>query len=433
MMRRVVVTGLGTISPIGTTLEETWNALINGVSGIKKISSPGAPAGMAGQIKDFSPRAFNIPVKSLKVMNGTIQYALAASSRAVQHAGIADTDYDARRTGLALGVNGIQYTAEELFLASYEAIGRDMRNYMDEEHRLDGGPITLRDPGLAVHPLWPLSVLANMSLCHIAIQHNVQGPNLAFSSLDAAGSQAIGEAYRAIRQGICDIFIAGGSYGLNSLDMLSLSSLGLLAGGDEACRPFDRRRTGCVAGEGAAVLVLEELESAIRRHAPIHAEIIGYGSLFNGAADLFDLGDNTPDRNAMGACMLQALHDASLPAGEVAFINADGKGSIKGDLMEAAAYRDIFRDACADIPVSTSKPLTGHMLSASGAFAALATVLSVSRGIIPPTINHETPDEGCPLLLLKNALKKQIKYAISNTFGFSGEHTTLVFKHYSQS
>jgi len=179
--------------------------------------------------------------------------------------------------------------------------------------------------------------------------------------------------------------------------------------------------------------VLEELESAIRRHAPIHAEIIGYGSLFNGAADLFDLGDNTPDRNAMGACMLQALHDASLPAGEVAFINADGKGSIKGDLMEAAAYRDIFRDACADIPVSTSKPLTGHMLSASGAFAALATVLSVSRGIIPPTINHETPDEGCPLLLLKNALKKQIKYAISNTFGFSGEHTTLVFKHYSQS
>jgi len=436
MIRRVVVTGLGTVSPIGTTLEEIWNALISGVSGIKKITSinaPSFPVSMAGEIKNFSPRAFNIPAKSLKVMNRTIQYALAASSRAAGHAGIADTTYDARRIGLSLGVNGIQYTAEELFLASYEAIGRDMRNYMDEEHRLDGGPITLNDPSLAVHPLWPLSVLANMSLCHIAIQHNAQGPNLSFSSLDASGGQAIGEAYRAIRQGICDIFIAGGSYALNSLDVLSLSSLGLLARGEEPCRPFGQGRTGCVVGEGAAVLVLEELECAIRRRAPIYAEIIGYGSLFNGAADFFDLGADTPDRQAMGECMLQALRDASLSPGEVAFINADGKGSVTGDLMEAGAYRDVFRDRCADIPVSASKPLTGHMLSASGAFEALATVLSVSRGIIPPTINNETLDEGCSLVLPKNALKKQIKYAISNTFGFSGEHTTLVFKHYSQS
>jgi 3-oxoacyl-[acyl-carrier-protein] synthase II len=436
MTRRVAVTGLGAVSPIGTTLEETWNALLNGRSGIDRITSisaPSFPVSLAGEIKDFSPRAFKIPAKSLKVMNKTIQYALAASSRAVEHARLADAPYGARQTGLSLGVNGIQYTTEELFLASYESIGRDMRNYMDEEHRSDGVPITLNDPSLAVHPLWPLSVLANMSLCHIAIQHNAQGPNLAFSSLDAAGSQAIGEAYRAIRQGICDVFIAGGSYGLNTLDVLSLSSLGLLARRDETCRPFDRRRTGCVPGEGAAVFVIEELEAALRRGAPVYAEITGYGSFFNGAAERFDLARDLPDRQAMAACMAQALHDAALSPGEVDFINADGKGSVTGDLMEAGAYRDVFKDSCATIPVSTSKPLTGHMFSASGAFAALATVLSVSTGMIPPTINNETPDEDCGLMLPKIALKKQMRYAISNTFGFSGEHTTLVFKNYSQS
>ena len=432
MNRRVVVTGLGVISPLGNTVKENWKYLTEGKSGISPMAalpSPSFPVKTAGEIKHFKPADYGIQTKSLKLMNTTIQYAIAASSLAVEDAKISPNAYPAREIGLSFGVNGIQYTAEELLIASYEAVDKDLRNYMSGEDMTAGAPIKTKDPDLAVHPLWPLSVLANMSLCHIAIHHNFQGPNAAFSSIDAAGSQAIGEAYKAIRQGTGDIYVAGGGYALNTIDILSLSSMDLLAKNQEAVRPFDRLRHGCVLGEGCAVLVLEELSQARKRHAPIYAEIAGYGSYFNGAAAFYDTGNEASDCQAMKECMLTALSDASIDPSAVEYINADGKGTLHSDVNEAQAVQHVFGR---EVPVSTSKPLTGHMLSANGAFQALSTVLSLKESLIPPTINCTDQDPQCDIAVAKNTLKKQMKYAISNTFGFSGEHTSLLFKYYDQ-
>jgi 3-oxoacyl-[acyl-carrier-protein] synthase II len=430
MTRRVVVTGLGTVSPLGTTIKENWDALVAGKSGIGPVTSlscPSFPVKTAGEVKLFKPAAYHISPKSLKVMNKTIQYAIAASFLAVKDAALSGKDYASRDMGLYFGVNGVQYTGEELLLASYESVNKDFRNYMNKEYRNEGVPIRAKDPTLAVHPLWPLSVLANMSLCHIAIQHDFQGSNIAFSSIDAAGSQAIGEAFEAIRHGAGNIVVAGGSYALNTIDFMSMAAEHLLSQPPGFCRPFDRLRDGCVPGEGSAVLVLEELSHAMKRGAHVYAEIIGYGSFFNGKAGCGS--DSAGGWQAMRECMQQALHEASLSPADIDYINADGKGSVIGDVLEARAVHDLFGGS---IPVSTSKPLTGHMLPASGAFEALATVLAVRESMIPPTVNCTDQEPECNLYLIKNALKKQIKYAISNSFGFSGEHTTVIFKHYNQ-
>ena len=432
MNRRVVVTGLGVISSLGNTVKENWKNLTEGISGISPIAllpDPSFPVKTAGGIKHFKPADYGIQPKSLKLMNTTIQYAIAASNFAVEDANISRNEYADREIGLSFGVNGIQYAAEEGFLAFYESVNNDLRNYMSGDNVTAGAPIKINDPGLAVHPLWPLSVLSNMSLCQIAIHHSFQGPNLAFSSVDAAGSQAIGEAYKSICQGAGDIYIAGGGYALNTIDILSLSSMDLLSKNQEEIRPFDRLRDGCVLGEGAVVLVLEEMSHALDRGAPVYAEIAGYGSFFNGLSDACDNGNSSTGCVAMKECMSRALSDASLDPSSIDYINADGKGTVQSDCLEAQALYHMFGR---EVPVSTSKPLTGHMLAANGAFQALSTVLSIKHGIIPPTINCMDQDPQCDIAVVKNALKKQIKYAISNTFGFSEEHTSLVFKHYNQ-
>lgn len=432
MKRRVVVTGLGVVSSLGNTVKENWQHLTEGKSGISRIEAPPSPSfplKSSGAIKHFKPADYAIQPKSLKVMNITIQYAIAASHLAAEDAKISQQDYAGQEIGLFFGVNGIQYTANELLLASYEAVDKDLRNYMSGDHVTAGAPIKTRDPDLSVHPLWPLSVLSNMSLCHIAIHHNFQGPNAAFSSIDAAGSQAIGEAYKSIRQGAGDIYVAGGGYALNTIDILSLSSMELLSKNRDEVRPFDRLRDGCVPGEGSAVLVLEELAHAQKRKAPIYAEIAGYGSFFNGASDFCDTANSTAGCQAMQECMSRALKDASVDPAAVEYINADGKGTLHSDHMEAQAVHQMFGR---DVPVSTSKPQTGHMLAAGGAFQALTTVLSIKEGIIPPTINCTDQDPQCDIAVVKNILKKKIKYAISNTFGFAGEHTSLLFKYYNR-
>jgi|YNPNPStandDraft_1061719.scaffolds.fasta_scaffold00190_16 3-oxoacyl-[acyl-carrier-protein] synthase II len=430
-MRRVVVTGLGAVSPIGNTPEHIWQALCachSGLAPLKLSCAPSLPIAVAGQIQNFSPREFNIPVKSLKVMNKTIQYALAASSRAVADAGIRNV-YAPAEIGIYLGVNGIQYTAEELFLASYEAVGRDMRSYMNHEYRSTGEAVTFRDPDAAVHPLWPLSVLANMALCHIAIQHNFQGTNLAFSSIDAAGSQAIGEAFHTIRQGRAEVIVAGGSYALNTLDLLSLIGSGVLAPGDAACRPFDRNRAGCVAGEGAVLLVLEERTRALKRGARIYAEIVGYGSWCDTTGVLPHEGSSQNAHEPLCCCMEQALQDASCEPAAISCIAADGKSTPEHDRREAQAYGYLFGQYGATIPISSPTPLTGYLFSANGALNALTALLSLIHGMVPPLANHDAPDPDCALLFPKKTLKKNVAYAMANTFGFLGEHTTLIFHH----
>ncbi|MCX8043176.1 MAG: beta-ketoacyl-[acyl-carrier-protein] synthase family protein [Desulfobacterota bacterium] len=430
-MRRVVITGLGALTPIGNTLEELWCALVDCRSAIAPLCLPTAPllpAGRAGQIHSFTPAVFNIPQKSLKVMNKTIQYALAASTRAVADAALAGSGYLPHEIGLYLGVNGIQYTAEELFLASYEAGGKDMRRYMDPEHQTVGEPIVFRDPDAAVHPLWPLSVLANMALCHIAIHHNIQGRNLAFSSIDASGMLAIGEAFAAIRRGELDIILAGGSYGLNTLDLLSLDRCGVLAHGDAVSIPFDRRRSGCVAGEGAALMVLEERERARKRGARIYAEVAGYCSWCDATVEPFAKSVVPESHLPLCRCIKGALQDAGCEPDAISLVYADGKGTVHNDRQETRAYEEIFNARCTTLPFATATPLTGYMFSAHGAFSALAAVLCIIHSMVPPLDNGVVLDEGCSLLFPKNTLKKQVTYVMANTFGFSGEHATLILQ-----
>lgn len=432
-MRRVVVTGLGAVSPIGCTPEEIWHALTSCRSGITALhidTAPSFPLKYAGQVHNFSPTAFGISSKSLKVMNKTIQYGLAASVCAVKDAGIDSGVYTPEEVGIYLGVNGIQYTAEELFLASYEAVGRDMRNYMNREYRTVGEPVTFSDPEAAVHPLWPLSVLANMTLCHIAIKHNFRGNNLAFSSIDVSGSLAIGQAYKAISQGEADVLLAGGCYGLNTLDLLSLLWCRVLAEGEAVCLPFDQRRSGCVPGEGAALLVLEELERARKRGARIYAEVAGFSSWCDTSVPPFEQSKDTSAHLPLRRCIEQALHDASCDPDAMSCVYADGKSTVEGDRREVCVYEEIFGDGCEAVPITSATPLTGYMFSASGAFGALGAVLSLTHGEVPPLANLETPDEGCRLFFPKKSLKKHMVYAMANTFGFSGEHTSLIFQRY---
>ena len=432
MSRRVVVTGIGGVSPLGIAADKNRDALIQGTCGIGSITSfscAGFPARSAGEIRTFQPALFGIKPKSLKVMNKTIQYAVAATFLALQDARMQDAGYGPREIGLVMGVHGVQFSATDLLLASCEAMAGDMRGYMSAAYKTAGTAVTIKDPSRTVHPLWALSVLANMSLCHIAIQHNIQGPNLALSSLDAAGAQAIGEAVHLIRDGAADICIAGGSYALNTNDFLSLSSLGMLAYDAEYFRPFDSSSTGCVLGEGSAVLVLEERSRALNRNAPVHAEIAGFSSIVNGGTGASDIAASPPDRQGMADCLSRALQDASVAPAAIDYIHADGKGTPDADRMESFAIRDVFGEASGRIPLSTTKPLTGHMLSASGAFGALATVLAVRDGFMPPIRKYTAPEDTFPLnIVAKAAIRKKMRHAVSMTFGITGEHTALVMR-----
>ena len=433
MIRRVVVTGLGIISPVGNSTGEVLLSLLNSKDGTGPISTfayPSFPAKTAGEVKNFNPRDYKIKPKSLKLMNKTIQYAIASAHLAMEDAGIEGEAYPPENSGLALGVDGLQYSAEEFFLACYESTGKDLRITLSPGDKYADIPIHTNDPDLSVHPLWPLSVLANMSLCHISIQNQFQGPSLAFSSIDASGAQSIGEAFKSIRHGESDLYLAGGSYALNTMSFMSLSAMGLLSKETGACLAFDSSEKGFTLGEGSVVMVLEEKELAEKRGGRIYAEITGYSSYYDNGS-FYKVSSKDQDPSGLSECIKQSLSCASLSPADIDYINADGRADIKGGAPEISALKDVFGENAGDIPISTSKPLTGHMLPASGAFDAASTVLSVYHDMIPPAKNCSKQEALKGLnIIAENPLEKQIKNAVSNTFGFSGEHTSLVFSKY---
>ncbi len=425
MSRRVVVTGLGIISPLGTTLKETVDSLLSSTSGIGPIASiqppPGFPARCAGEVRGFQPRAYGIKAKNLKVMNRSIQYALAAAHLALEDAGACPVPWQPPDLiGLCLGVEGIQYNAEELLLASYEAVGNDMRRYCSPDGE-DCTPIHTRDPGLAVHPLWPLSVLPNMALCHISIQHGIMGPNLAFSSIDAAGMQAIGEGSRMIREGMCDACLVGGAYGLNSMHILSLASQNMLSA-DGSCRLFDSRDTGCVPGEGAAVLVLEDMETARRRGVRMYAEVAGYAARVDA-----DASPPYPEnRRMLVGCIADALEDAGIPAEDTEYVHAGGTGVYAIDRIEIEAIGELF--GAGTVPVGTVRALSGHLLPAAGALDAAITALSIHTGCIAPAAGCPENGAGGGLYFPHAVERRKISSAVTTTCGMHGEHAVVAFK-----
>lgn len=432
MIRRVVVTGLGIVSPVGNSRAQFWDAVLTGRSGIGpipvRILPEAFPVATAGTVRDFNPRAYGIKPKSLKVMNATIQYAVAASHLALQEAGLAGArSQDAGEIGLYLGVEGLQYTAEDLLVASFEAVGRDMNNYFIDV-AADAPAIRPRDPALAIHPLWPLSVLPNMALCHVAIQHDIQGTNVTFSSLDSGGAQAIGEAFESIRAGDGEVYLAGGSYELNSMHLLSLASRGMLSREVQGWRLFDASSSGGVLGEGAAVLVLEEHGRAVRRGAPVLAEISGYAMAFSGNSPA----GGEPPADA-GDCIGRALAQATAEPSEIGCVTVDATGVVAVDRGSARSLSEVFGGCAVKPVVTTAAGLTGHMLTAAGAVHAAEAVLAVHSGRIPPATGVTGPVIGdCPAPGTAVAFGPGRRRALAHTYGLTGEHTALVVNEYSE-
>jgi 3-oxoacyl-[acyl-carrier-protein] synthase II len=425
MDRRVVITGLGLISPLGNNLEESWKSLIQGRSGIRKVSSPiseNLPYSVAGEIKDFAPERFIPKRKSIKLMNKGSQLVVAAANMAISDSGV-----NPRELGLALGIGGTQYTIEDAVAAIYASLSEDMTF----DHQRFG-----REGLKSLNPIWPFTILPNMALCHISILYHIQGPNLIFSSIASAGVQAIGEVVKKVREEEFPVFLVGGCDTINPICLTSFFLKDLLSPSsdnpEKICRPFDLKRNGLVLGEGAAFLIVEDLSHAQKRGAKIYTEILGYSSCVYGMGEMPSKESFVRETNGAEISMRGALKDAGISPDEIDYINADGRSCEISDWAETEAIKKVFGDYAYKLPVSSNKSMMGHLLCASGPAELIFSILSISQDIIPPTINYHHPDPRCDLDYVPNeARERKVDIVMSNTFGPEGDYTSLIIKRFS--
>jgi 3-oxoacyl-[acyl-carrier-protein] synthase II len=421
-MRRVVVTGIGVVAPNGITTDDFWKNCSEGKSGISKIqcfNADGYPCSIAGEIKDFDVRPYVKDAKQLRVMGRNIQFAVGAAHQARENAGIDINHIDPSRFGVCMGSGVVPMDLKELVPPIVASLDPDMR-FLHERFG-EVGPDSL-------HPLWLLKLLPNMLSSHLAILHHAEGPSNTITTACAAGTQAIGEAFRLIARDDADLMLAGGSDSrLEPLMIVAYSALGALSRSrrpeHEVSRPFDRERDGFVLGEGAAVLMLEELEHARKRGAKIYAEVTGYGS----SCDAYGL--TRPDPSGKGArrAMETALKEAKMNRDDIDYINAHGTSTRLNDEMETNAVKAALGPDAKRVPLSAIKSMTGHLIGAAGAVEAAATALTVESGVLPPTINLTNPDPKCDLDYVPNAARKtKVRCALSNSFGFGGQNAALI-------
>lgn len=421
MTRRVVVTGLGLISPVGNTVQEGWSSIIHGKSGIDTIDSwtkpdwASEPMGVTigGAVKNFDPEAYIEPKKDVRRMDRVIQFAVASGRQAWEQAGLPRQLDEAtgNKAGVIVGVGLIGLNS---LLESYEVL-------------------KAKGPKRVSAFLIP-SIISNLAPGHLAIRYNLRNANWSCVSACASGSHAIGEAFMHIQSGRADTMIAGGAESaMHPIAVAGFGSMHALCGSRNhdpkgASRPFDRDRDGFVMGEGAGMLVLEELENAKRRGAPILAEIVGYGS----TNDAFHI--TAPAQNGEGAqrAMQSALSMARISPHQVGYINAHGTSTPINDKSETEAIKGVFGTHAASVMVSSTKSMTGHLLGAAGGVEAVFSVLSLVHNIIPPTINYENPDPQCDLDYVPNVAREaKVDYVMSNSFGFGGTNAVLLFKRFS--
>ena len=409
--RRVVVTGLGALTPIGNSAEELWTALSEGRSGIgpiTKFDASAYPTRIAGEIKNFDPLAY-VDKKEARRLDPYLQYAIASSAMAVADAGIDAGRVDRERFGVLIG----------------SGIG-GITTLLEGEHvLLEKGPDR-------VSPFIVPMLIINMASGLVSMRFGAKGPNSSVVTACATGNHAIGDAFRLIARGDADVMIAGGAEAM----IVPLTIAGFCAmkamstRNDEperASRPFDAGRDGFVCGEGAGIVVLELLDHAVRRDARIYAEIIGYGM----AGDAHHMTAPDPEGDGAARAMTLALKDAGLAPGDVGYINAHGTSTPYNDKFETLAIKRVFGEHARKVAVSSTKSMTGHLLGAAGGVEAIATTLALHHGLLPPTINYETPDPECDLDYVPNQARKQdIEVAISNAFGFGGTNATLAFRKY---
>lgn len=412
-MERVVITGMGVISPLGNTVEQFWNSLNQGVSGITEITSfdtSSYKSKIAGVVRDFDAEG-RFGRKEARRMDRFAQFALAAAEDALAHSGLQLDKINRERLGVYVGsgVGGIQTLLEQ------------------------DGVLRSRGPERVSPTLIPM-MIANMAAAMISIKFGAMGPTLCPVTACSIGNTAIGEAFRLIRYGGADVVVAGGSEA--SVNEISLSSFAnataLSTRNDEpakASRPFDHKRDGFVIAEGGAILILESLSHALRRNAVIYGEVTGYGA----TSDAYHMVATHPEGIGAYQAMKLALTEAGIQPEEVDVISAHATSTLVGDRSETMAIKKLFGETAYKIPVTANKSMTGHALGAAGGLEAIALIKSLQDGIIPPTINLETPDELCDLDYVPNTARKaDLRIGISNSFGFGGHNAVIVVRKYEE-
>lgn len=411
MNRRVVVTGVGLVTPLGIGVAESWKNICEGVSGIDHITrfdTTEMPVKIAAEVKGFEAEKY-FDKKAAKHIDLFVQYGLVAAMEAMEDSGYKVTDDNSGRAGVITGC------------------GMGGLPTIEKYHRVlfDRGP-------RKVTPFFIPMVIPNMPSGHISMHFGTKGPNLALTTACAAGTHAIGEAYRHIVNGACDMVISGGTEAvICSMGIAGFSAMKALSTRNDepklASRPFDKDRDGFVMSEGAGILILEELESAKERGAKIYAEIIGYGL----SSDAYHIAAPPEDGEGAVRCMRMAIEDAGLPIEEYDYVNAHGTSTPLNDRCETSAIKQVFGDHAYKLAVSSTKSMTGHMLGAAGGIEAIFTALGIYEQVVPPTINLVEPSAECDLDYVPNEARKMtIRTALSNSFGFGGTNGVVVMRRY---
>lgn len=409
--RRVVITGMGTLTPIGIGLRPFWEALVAGKSGVGQITlfdASGLDTRIAAEVKGFDPSEY-MEKKEVRRMDRYAQMAVAAAAMAIQDAKLDLDSIDRERIGcwIGSGVGGIQ--------------------------TLEGQARTLVERGPSrISPFFVPMMIANMASGQVSIMFGLKGPNACTVTACASGAHSIGDAFRIVQRGDADIMVAGGAEaGVSLLAMAGFCAARALSRRNDeperASRPFDAERDGFVMGEGAGILVLESLESALSRGAHIYAELVGYGA----TADAYHITAPAPEGAGAAKAIRLALEDGGIEPHEVDYINAHGTSTELNDYYETLAIKAALGEAAEKVAVSSTKSMTGHLLGAAGGVEAIASVMAIHEGIIPPTINYENPDPRCDLDYVPNEARHQpVRVALSNSFGFGGHNAVLAFKRY---
>jgi 3-oxoacyl-[acyl-carrier-protein] synthase II len=408
MKRRVVITGVGAVTPLGIGVEKSWQALCQGKSGIGVITRFDASSfrtRIAGEVSGFNPLDF-IDRKLVRRGDRFIHFALAAARMALEDSGLTINASNGERVGVSVGtaMGGIES--------------------LEKNHQL-----LLEGARQQISPFFIPSFLCNMATGQVAIEFGAGGANMCSVTACASGTHAIGDAFRVIQRGDSDAMIAGGAEAaIRPLVFAGLEPIKVMSARNEApekaSRPFDRDRDGFVIGEGAGIVILEELEFAQNRGARIYGEVLGYGL----NSDAYHITAPDPGGRGAASCMKMALDDAGISVDKVDYINAHGTSTVLNDLSETRAIKSVFQERSKQIPVSSNKSMMGHLWGAAGAVEAIFCLLTINHGIIPPTINYETPDPECDLDYVPNVARRaESKVTLSNSFGFGSTNATLVF------
>ena len=435
MKRQVVVSGMGIVSPYGVGIQTFWENISAGKTAAKLITGfdvTDYPVRFAAEITPdlFNPREYIENRKTIKLMSKATQLGVAAAQLAVQDAALERRGLDAERLGVTMGVGGVgpvdTQVYSEIFMAAFSS--EVQANIAQRENIGQMARLAMKH----INPILPLQILPNMTSAHIAILHQAQGSNYSIATACTSSSQAIGEAMRQIQRGENNVVIAGGTDSMiNPLGIMGFDMIGVLSRNNDdflrASRPFDLSRDGFMLGEGAAILILEELQHCLKRKGRIYCELVGYGA----SSDAYRITDEPPTGSGSARAMILALRDGDIPPASINYINAHGTSTVMNDRTETRAIKSVFGDYAYAVPVSSTKSMIGHWAAACGAVELVACILALQHQLIPPTINYEKPDPECDLDYVPNHARPQkMALLLSNSFGFGGQNACLIIKRF---